>query len=128
MNDNYLDLLKSIFLSLMNNNLKISENWLSDHILRFDNYSGGIEELTTKIANIRTWTYIANQSLWLENNELTLNGPKGENKRDFNNPLIKIIYQISNPILNPVRNIIPPIGGLDISPIIVIFIIQIILL
>ncbi len=42
------------------------------------------------------------------------------------NPLIKIIYQISNPILNPVRNIIPPIGGLDISPIVVIFIIQII--
>jgi len=42
------------------------------------------------------------------------------------NPLIKIIYQISNPILNPIRNIIPPIGGLDISPIIVIFIIQII--
>jgi len=42
------------------------------------------------------------------------------------NPLIKIIYQISNPILNPIRNIIPPIGGMDISPIIVIFIIQII--
>ena len=42
------------------------------------------------------------------------------------NPLIKIIYQISNPILNPLQNIIPPIGGLDISPIIAIFIIQLI--
>ena len=42
------------------------------------------------------------------------------------NPLIKIIYQISNPILNPIRNIVSPIGGIDISPIILIFIIQLI--
>ena len=41
-------------------------------------------------------------------------------------PLIKLIYQISNPILNPIRNIVSPIGGIDISPIIVIFIIQLI--
>ena len=41
-------------------------------------------------------------------------------------PLIKLIYQISDPILNPIRNIVSPIGGIDISPIIVIFIIQLI--
>ena len=39
-------------------------------------------------------------------------------------PLIKLIYQISNPILNPIRNFVSPIGGIDISPIIAIFIIQ----
>ena len=42
------------------------------------------------------------------------------------NPLIRIVYQISNPILNPIRHVISPIGGLDISPIIAIFIIQLI--
>ena len=41
-------------------------------------------------------------------------------------PLIKLIYKISNPILNPIRNIVSPIGGIDISPIILIFIIQLI--
>ena len=41
-------------------------------------------------------------------------------------PLIKLIYQLSNPILNPIRNIVSPIGGIDISPIILIFIIQLI--
>ena len=41
-------------------------------------------------------------------------------------PLIKLIYQISNPILNPIRNFVSPIGGIDISPIIAIFIIQLI--
>ena len=40
--------------------------------------------------------------------------------------LIKLIYQISNPILNPIRNFVSPIGGIDISPIIAIFIIQLI--
>ena len=40
-------------------------------------------------------------------------------------PLIEKIYQISNPILNPIQKVIPPIGGrIDISPIIAIFIIQ----
>ena len=41
-------------------------------------------------------------------------------------PLIKLIYQISNPILSPIRNFVSPIGGIDISPIIAIFIIQLI--
>ena len=41
-------------------------------------------------------------------------------------PLIKLIYQISNPVLNPIRNIVSPIEGIDISPIILIFIIQLI--
>ena len=41
-------------------------------------------------------------------------------------PVIQLIYQISNYILNPIRNTISPIGGIDISPIIAIFIIQLI--
>ena len=69
MDDSYLELLKNIFLNLINNDLKIPESWLSDKVSRLDNYyNGGIEELTRKIANIRTWTYISNQS-WLENND-----------------------------------------------------------
>jgi len=69
MNDSYLALLKEIFLSLINHESKISESLLSDRIIPLDNYAGGIDELTYKIANIRTWTYISNQSLWLENND-----------------------------------------------------------
>ena len=41
-------------------------------------------------------------------------------------PVIKLIYQISDTILRPIRNTISPIGGIDISPIIAIFIIQLI--
>ena len=41
-------------------------------------------------------------------------------------PVIKLLYQISNLILSPIRNAVSPIGGIDISPIIAIFIIQLI--
>ena len=67
--DSYLELLKNIFLVLMNNNLKIPEDWLNNKVFPLENYNGGIEELTSKVSNIRTWTYISNQSLWLENND-----------------------------------------------------------
>ena len=42
------------------------------------------------------------------------------------NPIIKFIYDITNPILIPVQNAISPVGGIDISPIIIIFALQII--
>ncbi len=43
------------------------------------------------------------------------------------NPAIRILDQITEPILAPLRRIIPPIGGaMDISPIVAIVLIQII--
>tara|TARA_B100001750_G_C14992763_1_gene343364 strand:+ start:218 stop:466 length:249 start_codon:yes stop_codon:yes gene_type:complete len=41
-------------------------------------------------------------------------------------PIIKLIYQISDFALSPIRNAVSPIGGIDISPIIAIFMIQLI--
>lgn len=41
-------------------------------------------------------------------------------------PLVRFLYKVTEPVLAPVRRIIPPIGGIDISPIIIIFIIFVI--
>jgi len=41
-------------------------------------------------------------------------------------PLVRFLYKVTEPILAPIRKIIPPIGGIDISPVIVIFTIFII--
>ncbi len=35
------------------------------------------------------------------------------------NPIISFLYKITEPVLEPVRRVIPSIGGIDISPIIV---------
>ena len=39
-------------------------------------------------------------------------------------PLARIIYDLTEPVLAPVRNLMPMAGGLDFSPIIVMVLIQ----
>lgn len=41
------------------------------------------------------------------------------------NPLIGFIYQITDPIILPLRRIIPPLGMIDITPIIAILLLSI---
>lgn len=40
------------------------------------------------------------------------------------NPLVRILYEITEPILGPMRRVIPMIGMIDISPIVAIFLLQ----
>ncbi len=35
------------------------------------------------------------------------------------NPVVSFLYRITEPVLDPVRRIIPPLGGLDLSPLVV---------
>ncbi len=44
------------------------------------------------------------------------------------NPVISIIYSLTDPLLRPVRSVIPPLGGLDLSPLIVILGLNLILI
>jgi len=42
------------------------------------------------------------------------------------NPLVQILFQITEPILAPLRRIIPPIGGMmDITPIVALILLQV---
>ena len=41
-------------------------------------------------------------------------------------PLISLIYNLTEPILEPFRNMIKPIGGVDLSPIIVFILLRLI--
>ncbi len=40
------------------------------------------------------------------------------------NPLVRFVYQITEPILLPFRRLIPPTGGLDFSPLIAFFVLE----
>lgn len=44
-------------------------------------------------------------------------------RNDFVRGVMNFLYQITEPVLRPVRNRLPNMGGIDISPIIVILII-----
>ena len=40
---------------------------------------------------------------------------------DRSNQIVNFLYQITEPVLEPVRRTIPPLGNMDISPIVVFF-------
>lgn len=42
----------------------------------------------------------------------------------LNNPATAVIYQLSNLLLNPVRRIVPLVGGLDLSPLVVLILLK----
>lgn len=42
------------------------------------------------------------------------------------NPLVRLLFQITDPVLEPARKLIPPIGMIDISPIVVFIVLGIV--
>ena len=45
---------------------------------------------------------------------------------DPRNPLVTILYDVTEPILEPLRRVIPRLGMIDLSPLVAILIIQVI--
>jgi ATP-dependent RNA helicase SUPV3L1/SUV3 len=64
MSDAHASLLGRIYSHLMAG--KLPTDWFADHVQRIDRTDGNIETLTGRLANIRTWTYIAHRSDWLD--------------------------------------------------------------
>lgn len=44
---------------------------------------------------------------------------------DRSNPLIQLVFDITEPVLRPIREMLPPTSGFDFSPLIVILLIQV---
>ena len=38
---------------------------------------------------------------------------------DSNNPIARFLFQVTEPVLAPIRNALPPLGGIDLSPLVV---------
>ena len=45
---------------------------------------------------------------------------------DPHNPLVTLLYDITEPILDPLRRVIPRLGTIDITPLVAILLIQVI--
>lgn len=46
--------------------------------------------------------------------------------RGPNNPIVALLYQVTEPILKPLRAVIPPIGGMDLTPLVALIVLLII--
>jgi YggT family protein len=44
---------------------------------------------------------------------------------DRRNPLAAIVFTLTEPVLEPIRQVLPPMGGLDLSPMVLLIALQI---
>lgn len=40
------------------------------------------------------------------------------------NPLVEVLYQITEPVLGPIRRLLPSMGGIDLSPLVAFFVLK----
>jgi YggT family protein len=43
---------------------------------------------------------------------------------DYWHPLIRAIVRVTDPILQPLRRVIPPLGGIDLTPLVALFLLE----
>jgi len=71
----------------------------------------GLHQLASLMLSYIFWTILARVILsWVS--------------PDPYNPLVRVIVQITEPVMAPARKLLPPMGGFDLSPIIVLLAIQ----
>ena len=46
----------------------------------------------------------------------------------FHHPIVPLIYQLTDPVLRPIRKVIPPISGIDLSPLFALIVIRFLLI
>jgi len=45
---------------------KLPTDWLAGHVNRLDRVDGDLDSIITRIANVRTWTYVSHRADWVE--------------------------------------------------------------
>ena len=53
----------------MSNDKSIPNSYLKDQLKQLDKLEGNVDSISNRIANVRIWSYVANKSNWLENND-----------------------------------------------------------
>ncbi|MFN3746614.1 MAG: helicase-related protein [Hyphomicrobiaceae bacterium] len=62
----HADLVATLFKFLMSPGERIPTDWFANQVALNDRTDGDIDTLATRIAHIRTWTFVANRADWLE--------------------------------------------------------------
>jgi len=67
--DGHLRLVQLFVEKLIEPTARIKDEWMYEHVEPLDRTEGDVDMLQQRLASIRTWTYAANRSDWLENAE-----------------------------------------------------------
>ncbi len=63
--DSHTRLLSTVYRQLMAHDRRLDTEWVARQVARLDRTDGDIDALVTRIAHIRTWTYISYRPDWL---------------------------------------------------------------
>jgi len=63
--DAHVRLLQDIYRLLQNNTHRLPDDYMNKQVSRLDETSGGVDILSSRLAQIRTWTYCANKVSWM---------------------------------------------------------------
>lgn len=64
--DHHARLLGQLFRHLVQNEGRLPEDWVADQIGKLDRCDGDIDVLVSRIAHVRTWTFVSHRSDWLQ--------------------------------------------------------------
>jgi ATP-dependent RNA helicase SUPV3L1/SUV3 len=65
-NQNHAELVATLYKDLMSTEGRISEDWFARQVAIADRTDGDIDTLATRLAHIRTWTFVSNRADWLK--------------------------------------------------------------
>ena len=65
-NANHAELVATLYKDLMGPDGRISEDWFARQVAMADRTDGDIDTLSTRLAHIRTWTFVSNRADWLK--------------------------------------------------------------
>ena len=65
----HAELVATVYKFIMSDAGVIPEDWLAGQVAFADRTDGDIDTLSTRIAHIRTWTFVSHRSEWLQNPE-----------------------------------------------------------
>ena len=65
----HLEIVKKVYQFLSNKYEKIPNSYFKYQLKQLDNIEGNVDSISNRIANVRTWSYVANKSNWVENSD-----------------------------------------------------------
>lgn len=71
--DTHVKLLQDIWRTLIAGGGKLSDNFMDTKIRRCDDIFGGVDQLSGRLAKIRTWTYCASKTNWMRDSQHWIN-------------------------------------------------------
>ena len=63
--DAHVRMLQDIYRLLQNNQHRLPDDYMNNQVSRLDDSAGGVDILSSRLAQIRTWTYCANKVSWM---------------------------------------------------------------